>query len=146
MNLIKTGLILFGALVVSRLLPLPPNSEPLLGLAVLTPYLSKNNLAFLFPLGVMFVSDLFLGLGSWIFYTYTALALAPFISRQIDNKYIALGTSWLVWHILANISAPFPPFTPEALLFDIRFLASGLSVVVLYDLCRRLWQRVLSEV
>jgi|TARA_A100001011_G_scaffold197981_2_gene206281 hypothetical protein len=146
MNLIKTGLILFGALVVSRLLPLPENSEPLLGLAVLTPYLSKNNLAFLFPLGVMFVSDLFLGLGSWIFYTYTALALAPFISRQIDNKYIALGTSWLVWHILANISAPFPPFTPEALLFDIRFLASGLSVVVLYDLCRRLWQRVLSEV
>jgi len=146
MNLIKTGLILFGALVVSRLLPLPENSEPLLGLAVLTPYLSKNNLAFLFPLGVMFVSDLFLGLGSWIFYTYTALALAPFISKQIDNKYIALGTSWLVWHILANISAPFPPFTPEALLFDIRFLVSGLSVVVLYDLCRRLWQRVLSEV
>ena len=146
MNLIKTGLILFGALVVSRLLPLPENSEPLLGLAVLTPYLSKNNLAFLFPLGVMFVSDLFLGLGSWIFYTYTALALAPFISKQIDNKYIALGTSWLVWHILANISAPFPPFTLEALLFDIRFLVSGLSVVVLYDLCRRLWQRVLSEV
>ena len=58
---IKAGIILFGALVLSRLLPLPANSEPLLGLAVLTPYLSKNNLAFLFPLGVMFVSDLFLG-------------------------------------------------------------------------------------
>ena len=58
---IKAGIILFGALVLSRLLPLPANSEPLLGLAVLTPYLSKNNLAFLFPLGVMFISDLFLG-------------------------------------------------------------------------------------
>ena len=46
---IKAGIILFGALVLSRLLPLPANSEPLLGLAVLTPYLSKNNLAFLFP-------------------------------------------------------------------------------------------------
>ena len=34
---IKAGLILFGALVISRLLPLPPNSEPILGLAVLTP-------------------------------------------------------------------------------------------------------------
>ena len=44
---IKAGLILFGALVISRLLPLPPNSEPILGLAVLTPYLYKNNLAFL---------------------------------------------------------------------------------------------------
>ena len=146
MNLFKTGLLLFGALVISRLLPLPENSEPLLGLAILTPYITKNNLAFLFPLGVMFVSDLFLGLGSWIFYTYTALALAPFISRQIDNKYVALGTSWLVWHILANISAPFPPFTPEALLFDLRLLASGLSVVVLYDVCRRLWQIAYREV
>ena len=48
---VKTGLLLFGALVLSRLLPLPANSEPLLGLAVLTPYLSKNNLAFLLPLG-----------------------------------------------------------------------------------------------
>lgn len=130
--------LMFGALVLSRLLPLPPNSEPLLGLAVLAPHLSKNNLAFLFPLGVMFVSDLFLGLGSWIFFTYTALALAPFISKRIDNKYVALGTSWLVWHILANISAPFPPFTPEALLFDLRFLASGLSVVFLYDMISKL--------
>ena len=146
MTNLKAGLILFGALIISRLLPLPDNSEPLLGLAVLTPYITKNNLAFLFPLGVMFVSDLFLGLGSWILYTYTALALAPFISRQIDNKYVALGTSWLVWHILANISAPFPPFTPEALLFDLRLLASGLSVVVLYDLCRSLWQTAYREV
>ena len=146
MTNLKAGLILFGALIISRLLPLPDNSEPLLGLAVLTPYITKNNLAFLFPLGVMFVSDLFLGLGNWIFYTYTALALAPFISRQLDNKYVALGTSWLVWHILANISAPFPPFTPEALIFDLRLLASGLSVVVLYDLCRSLWQTAYREV
>tara|TARA_B100000212_G_scaffold274776_1_gene214315 strand:+ start:2916 stop:3368 length:453 start_codon:yes stop_codon:yes gene_type:complete len=137
MNIFKAGLLLFGALIISRLLPLPENSEPLLGLAVLTPYITKNNLAFLFPLGVMFISDLFLGFGSWILYTYTALALAPFISRQIDNKYIALGSSWLVWHILANISAPFPPFTPEALLFDLRLLASGLSIVVLYDVVQR---------
>ena len=146
MTNLKAGLILFGALIISRLLPLPDNSEPLLGLAVLTPYITKNNLAFLFPLGVMFVSDLFLGLGSWIFYTYTALAMAPFISRHLDNKYVALGISWLVWHILANISAPFPPFTPEALLFDVRLLASGLSVVVLYDLCRSLWQTAYREV
>jgi len=34
MNTFKAGLILFGALVISRLLPLPANSEPLLGLAV----------------------------------------------------------------------------------------------------------------
>lgn len=143
---IKAGIILFGALVLSRLLPLPANSEPLLGLAVLTPYLSKNNLAFLFPLGVMFVSDMFLGFGSWLLMTYSALAIAPFISKAIDNKYVALGGSWLVWHVMANAGQWYPPFSPEALLFDIRFLLSGLTVVVLYDIMSKVWQTASTEV
>lgn len=143
---IKAGIILFGALVLSRLLPLPANSEPLLGLAVLTPYLSKNNLAFLFPLSVMFVSDLFLGFGSWLLMTYSALAIAPFISKAIDNKYVALGGSWLVWHVMANAGQWYPPFSPEALLFDIRFLLSGLTVVVLYDIMSKVWQTASTEV
>ena len=37
LSTIKAVALLFGALVISRLLPLPANSEPLLGLAVLTP-------------------------------------------------------------------------------------------------------------
>lgn len=143
---VKTGLLLFGALVLSRLLPLPANSEPLLGLAVLTPYLSKNNLAFLLPLGVMFVSDLFLGFGSWMLMTYSALALAPFISRMLKGKvYQSLMGSWLVWHVMANLGQTFPPFSLEALLFDVRFLVSGLSVVVLYDIMRRVWQTASTE-
>ena len=142
---IKTGLFLFGALVISRLLPLPANSEPLLGLAVLTPYLTKNNLAFLVPLGVMFVSDMFLGFGSWMLMTYSALAIAPFISKAIDNKYLALGGSWLIWHVLANAGQWYPPFSPEALLFDVRFLLSGLTVVVLYDILSKVWQTASTE-
>ena len=138
---IKAGIILFGALVLSRLLPLPANSEPLLGLAVLTPYLSKNNLAFLLPLAVMFISDLFLGFHNSMIMTYSALALAPFISKTIDNKYIALGGSWLTWHIMANAGQWYPPFSPEALLFDIRFLLSGLGVVAIYDVTKLLWQK-----
>ena len=76
---IKASILLFGVLVMSRLLPLPANSEPLLGLAVLTPYLTKNNLAFLLPLGVMFVSDLFLGFHKSMLMTYSALALTPWM-------------------------------------------------------------------
>jgi hypothetical protein len=134
----KAGIILFGALVVSRFLPLPANSEPLLGLAVLAPYLSKNNLAFLFPLAVMFISDLFIGFHNSMLMTYSALALAPFISRALDSKYMALGSSWLVWHVMANLGQWFPPFSPEALLFDMRLLASGLAVVVMYDIADRM--------
>ena len=135
---IKAGLILFGALVASRLLPLPENSEPLLGLAVLTPYLSKNNLAFLFPLSVMFVSDIFLGFHNSMLLTYGALALAPFISKVFkDQLYTSLFSSWLVWHVMANVGQWYPPFSPEALIFDLRFLASGLGIVIIYDILQR---------
>lgn len=130
---IKAGIILFGALVISRLLPLPANSEPLLGLAVLVPYLTKSNMAFLLTPAIMFVSDLFLGFGNWIWFTYPALALASFISTKMSSKYVSLACSWLVWHIMANSGQWYPPFSPEALLFDMRLLVSGLSIVLLYD-------------
>jgi hypothetical protein len=143
---VKAGLILFGALVLSRLLPLPANSEPLLGLAVLIPYLTKSNLGFLMMPAVMFVSDIFLGLGSWMLYTYSALAIAPVISETLDNKYIALGSSWLVWHVMANAGQWYPTFSPEALMFDMRFLLSGLTVVVLYDIMSKVWQTASTEV
>ena len=143
----KTSLVLFGALVISRLLPLPANSEPLLGLAVLTPYLSKNNLAFLLPLAVMFVSDLFIGFHNSMLMTYSALALAPFISKLLAGRmYTSLLGSWLVWHVMANAGQLYPPFSIEALAFDIKFLVSGLTIVVLYDAMRRLWQTALTEV
>lgn len=138
---IKAGIILFGALVLSRLLPLPANSEPLLGLAVLTPYLTTNNLAFLFPLAVMFISDAIIGFHNSMLMTYSAIALAPFISRTLDSKYIALGSSWLVWHVMVNTGQWYPPFSPEALLFDARLVLSGLGVVVLYDATKLLWQK-----
>ena len=146
MNTFKAGLILFGALVISRLLPLPPNSEPILGLAVLTPYLSNNNLAFLLMPAVMFVSDIFLGFGSWIWFTYPAIALATFISKTISNKYMSLLVSWLMWHIMANTGQWFPPFSPEALLFDLNLLVTGLGVLIAYDVTRELWQTAYREV
>ena len=142
---IKAGALLFGALVLSRLLPLPANSEPLLGLAVLIPYFTKSNLGFLMMPAVMLVSDMFLGLGSWMLYTYSALAIAPFISKLLDNKYLSLGASWIVWHVMANTGQTFPPFSIEALVFDIRFLVSGLTIVVLYDVMSRVWQTASTE-
>lgn len=134
---IKAGLFLFGMLVISRLLPLPPNSEPLLGLAILTPYLTKNNMAFLLMPAVMLISDLFLGFGSWMWLTYPALMIATFISQFNKNKYTSLLGSWLVWHVLANTGQWFPPFSLEAVIFDLRLLVSGLGVVVLYDVIQK---------
>ena len=141
--MIKAGLILFGLLVVSRLLPLPPNSEPLLGLAVLTPYITNHKLAFLLTPAIMFASDLFLGFGNWIWFTYPALAIASFISEKMSNKYISLLYGWLVWHVMANLGQMYPPFSLEALLFDLRFLASGLGIVILYDIAQKLYGKTI---
>ena len=141
--MIKAGLILFGLLVVSRLLPLPPNSEPLLGLAVLTPYLTNHKLAFLLTPSIMFASDLFLGFGNWIWFTYPALAIASFISEKMSNKYISLLYGLLVWHVMANLGQMYPPFSLEALLFDLRFLASGLGIVILYDIAQKLYGKTI---
>ena len=144
---IKAGAILFVALVISRLLPLPPNSEPLLGLAVVAPYLTKSNLGLLLPVLVMFVSDLFLPDHGSKLLTYSAIGLAPFISKLLHNKiYTSLFCSWLVWHVLANIGQTYAPFTAQSLLFDIKLLVSGLSVVVMYDLLRKGWQIAYREV
>lgn len=130
----RIGLLLFGALVVSRLLPLPPNSEPLLGLAVISPHLSKNLFVWFVPLLVMLVSDIIIGFHSHMMFTYTALGVAPIISKLITHKYVSLMSSWLVWHVLANFGMYYPPFSMEALIFDIRFLLSGLVVIMIYDL------------
>jgi len=147
MNNLKITALMFGALVLSRLLPLPPNSEPLLGLAVLTPYLTKHNFAFLLPLAVMFVSDAILGFHNSMIATYSALAITPFISEFFKQRmYTSLLSSWLVWHVFANTGQLFPPFSSEALLFDIRFLVSGLSIVFLYDMMSRLNQAEVLQV
>ena len=47
---------------------------------------------------------------------------------------------------MANAGQWYPPFSPEALLFDVRLLVSGLSVLVLYDVTRKIWQTVSTEV
>jgi hypothetical protein len=86
----------------------------------------------------MFVSDLFIGFHNSMLMTYSALALTPFISRMLDSKYMSLLSSWLLWHVMANAGQWFPPFSPEALLFDIRFLISGLSIVVLFDVVQKI--------
>ena len=128
-------------------MPLPPNSEVLLGLGVVAPYISKSNWSIMFPALIMFVSDIFLGFHNSMLMTYTALTLAGVISKVlVDKLYTSLLCSWLVWHVLANVGQTYAPFTAESLIFDIRLLVSGLSVVVMYDLLRRGWQTALREV
>jgi hypothetical protein len=94
----------------------------------------------------MFVSDMFLGFHNSMLMTYSALAVAPYISRYFEGRmYLSLISSWLVWHIMANLGQMYPPFSLEALVFDLRFLGSGLSIVLLYDIMNRVYNESITH-
>ena len=61
--------------------------------------------------------------------TYGLMGVIGVISRVLhDGKYSTLmGSSALsvvLWHLIINIPGPFPPLSPEALIFDLRLLGS----------------------
>jgi hypothetical protein len=46
---------------------------------------------------------------------------------------------------MANLGQAYPPFSLEALVFDLRFLGSGLSVVLLYDIMNRVYNENITH-
>ena len=68
-------------------------------------------------------------------------------SNNMGNVYVARATSVLLWHIVVNgavvmFGTGFAPFTPEALLFDMRLLGSTLAFTALIDITQRLTQQL----
>ena len=52
--------------------------------------------------------------------------------------YASGAVSVLVWHVLVNAGLTFPPFSPEAMLFDMRLLVSTLAFTALIDVTQRI--------
>ena len=125
----KSASLLLGCILLSRFI-LPANITPLIAMAVFMPYLTSNkNLQMFLPVSIMFVTDIFLGFYSTMWLTYGIMGLIGVISRVLNNgQYSTLmGSSALsvvLWHLIINIPGPFPPLSPEALLFDLRLLGS----------------------
>jgi hypothetical protein len=72
---------------------------------------------------------------------------AYYISKNMGNVYVAGATSVLLWHIVVNgavvmFGTGFAPFTPEALLFDMRLLGSTLAFTALIDITQRITQQL----
>ena len=143
----KELIILTSILIASRLIGLDPNITPLIALAVFAP---RMNLSPWLALGVLAITDfLFLGLYSIMPIVYACMFGAYYISKNMGNVYVAGATSVLLWHIVVNgavvmFGTGFAPFTPEALLFDMRLLVSTLAFTALIDITQRLTQLRLS--
>ena len=140
----KELIILTTILIASRLIGLDPNVTPLLALAVFAP---RMNLSPWLALGVLAITDVVLGFYSIMPIVYACMLGAYYISKNMSNIYVAGATSVLLWHIVVNgavvmFGAGFAPFTPEALLFDMRLLGSTLAFTALIDITQRLTQQL----
>ena len=133
---IKSAGLLVAVLVASRLIGLPANVTPLLGLAV---FAHRMNLSPWVTVGILAVTDVFfLGLYAHMPVVYACMFSAYFIGKYMNNVYASGATSVLVWHVLVNMGLTFPPFSPEAMLFDMRLLVSTLTFTALLDVTQRL--------
>ena len=89
-----------GLIALSRLIPHPPNFTPVIAMAVFMPYLTRNVYsAMLVPLLAMFVSDLYLGFHSSMFWVYISILLGTTLSHytmSIKKTYVHLGSNALL--------------------------------------------------
>ena len=100
MNNFKSILFFLILVSLSRLIPHPPNFTPVIAMAVFMPYLTRNVYsAMLVPLLAMFVSDLYLGFHSSMFWVYISILLGTTLSHytmSIKKTYVHLGSNALV--------------------------------------------------
>ncbi len=118
--------ILIIAAILLRFFPHPPNFTPIAALALFSGVIFRDRvMALALPIGVMLVSDLFLGWHGTILYVYGAFALMVFLGRSLKNHvtvgYIAGGgiTGSILFFIITNfgvwISGTMYPPTWEGL-------------------------------
>jgi len=128
----KQKIVLFfyfiGLIALSRIIPHPPNFTPVLAMAVFMPYLTRDLYsAMLVPLSAMFVSDLYLGFHSSMFWVYTSILLGTTLSQytiSMKKTYVHLGSNALlsstIFFIVTNfavwMSGSMYPLTIDGLL------------------------------
>jgi len=117
-----------GFIALGRIIPHPPNFTPVIAIAVFMPYLTRNLYsAMLVPLSAMFVSDLYLGFHSSMFWVYISILLGTTLSQytmSIKKTYVHLGSNALlsstIFFVVTNfavwISGSMYPLTLDGLL------------------------------
>ena len=149
-NYLSSLALLFGAILVSRFIGLPDNFTPVLASAIFIPQLISNRLTqVLFPLSVLFLSDIVLGFYTVMPVVYLCMGLAPIISSFNKNIYVSGALSVLVWHVAVNASVyvtghGFAPFTAESMLFDIRLLVSTMLFLALFDSVKMFFDKLIQ--
>ena len=96
MNLLKSLLFFVGLLILSRLIPHPPNFTPLIAGAVFLPFMLKDKTLIIgLPLLCLFISDLIIGFHNvmlWTYGSFLIIGLMVIIFSKLNLKSL-LGLS-----------------------------------------------------
>ena len=146
---IKSAAFILASIILARF-ALPANITPIIAMAVFLPYLTKNkHLQTLLPIGILFLTDIFLGFyGYTMFFVYGTMLLISFLSRSTyDAKFTGILKtsilSVLLWHIIVNFGVYLNGLGTislaqtyiAAIPFDFRLLLSTLAFSSLFYGC-----------
>ncbi len=148
MNYLK-GIIFFTLLLVlSRVVPHPPNFTPILAGIIFLPFIKKDFIfSMIVPIVVMLISDLIIGMHSLMFWTYLPILILSFLAfyfyqdsfRRVINLAIFspiiffILSNFGVWVNSAKYSRDFSGLV-ECYIYAIPFYASSAISCILFSI------------
>lgn len=158
-EIIKSAAFILASIILARF-ALPANITPIIAMAVFLPYITKNkHLQTLLPIGILFLTDIFLGFyGSTMLFVYGSMLLISLLSRKTyDAKFTGVlktsGLSVLLWHLIVNFGVYLNGLGTLSLAqtyfaafpFDFRLLISTLAFSSLFYGCNYAVSRYVSK-
>ena len=144
--LIKSASLVLASIILARFV-LPPNITPILAVAIFLPHITENkHLRLFLPVGILLVTDLFLGFyGMTMFFVYGTMLLIGILSHTLKNRsYLGIlqnsVISVLLWHLIVNFgvylnqlgSVSLIQTYVQAIPFDFRLLLSTVFFSTLF--------------
>jgi len=107
-EIIKSAVFVLASIILTRF-AFPANITPVIAMAVFLPHITKNkHLQRLLPVGILFLTDIFLGFyGLTMIFVYGTLLLISVLSQKTyDTKFTGILKtsvySVLIWHVIVN--------------------------------------------
>ena len=147
-DILKGFLFFCLIIMLSRLVPHPPNFTPILAGAIFMPFMVQKSIGIIMPLAIMLVSDLIIGLHGLMLWTYGSLALITVLSYQfVKKKFISVIKlslfSPILFFLITNFGVWFAStaYSPDlsglitAYTMGLPFLANSLLSTLLFSSC-----------
>ena len=99
---IVLAIIIFG--ILARLIPHPPNFSPVTAIALFSGLNFKNKkFAFLIPILILFISDLFIGISMINIFVYSGFLLVVQLGSKISSiRFLNIILASLIFFIISN--------------------------------------------